>query len=143
MDDKSKVDLININNHYFIDSPKEAISYDFEEEFFIYNADEEKLYMSKSVQTECNELEDIKNENNKLKQEINKLKIENSTLTSELSEIAKLVAKLAKVSDNNLDIDKIKHNLALFVNREIRMHKPIPFISESLFNYKKKTGTIL
>jgi hypothetical protein len=147
MDDRSKQDLINIDNHYFIDSPNNKNqSYDFEDEFFICNGEDEKIVITKSVQTEIVKLidhdtqteNDIISENIKLKSELQKLKNDYNILNNELKEIARLVAALAKVSDANPNIDKIKANLALLVNREIRKHNPIPFISESLFSYKKK-----
>ena len=147
MDDRSKTDLINIDNHYFIDSPNNKnSSYDFEDEFFICDGEDEKIVITKSVQTEIVKLidqhtqteNDIISENVKLKSELQKLKNDYNTLNNELKEVATLVAALAKVSDANPNIDKIKSNLALLVNREIRRHNPIPFISESLFSYKKR-----
>jgi len=110
--------------------------YDFETDFVI--CDEKKQicnYTSASVQTDHDtNIDEIE----RLKKELAKTKNENMRLTNDLKEIANLVAVVAKVSDPDPDIDKVKENLAIIVNREIRMHKPIPFISESLFRYKPK-----
>jgi len=110
--------------------------YDFETDFIICDGTTHICnYISSSVQTDDDtniaELE-------RLKKEVTKLKNENVRLTHQLKDIANLVAVVAKVSDPDPNIDKIKENMAIIVNREIRMHKPIPFISESLIRYKPK-----
>jgi hypothetical protein len=92
-------------------------------------------YTSSSVQTD----EDTNiAELEQLKKEVTKLKNENIRLTHQIKEIANIIAVIAKVSGPEPNIDKIKENLAIIVNREIRMHKPIPFISESLIRHKSK-----
>jgi septal ring factor EnvC (AmiA/AmiB activator) len=78
------------------------------------------------------------NEIEQLKKELSKAKSENARLTQNIIEIANLIAVIAKVSDPDPNLEKVKEKLALIVNREIRMHKPIPFISESLLKYKPK-----
>ena len=110
--------------------------YDFETDFVICEGKTRICnYTSSSIQTdEDPNIAEIE----RLKKEVAKLKNENIRLTHEIKEIANLVAVVAKVSDPDPNIDKVKENLALIVNREIRMHKPIPFISESLFRYKPK-----
>ena len=114
----------------------DKLIYAFETDFVI--CDERTRicnYTSSYVQTD----EDANiSEIERLRKEITKLKNENVRLTHEIKEIATLVAVIAKVSDPDPNIDKIKENMALIVNREIRMHKPIPFISESLLRYKPK-----
>jgi hypothetical protein len=119
----------------------EKIDYDFETDFVVCEENNTRIYHYTTSSTQTDEDINITNKINEieqLKKELVKAKNENVRLTNNIKEIATLISVIAKVSDPDPNLEKVKENLALIVNREIRMHKPIPFISESLLKYKPK-----
>jgi len=61
-------------------------------------------------------------ENLKLKQQIN-------NLTTNFNELLQLVSNLIKIDSSNSEIETIKRNLTIIVNRELRMKYAFPFIN--------------
>lgn len=63
-----------------------------------------------------------KKENAKLKQHL-------ANITTNFNELVQLVSKLTKLDNTNPEIDQIKRNLTIIVNRELRLKYAFPFIN--------------
>jgi hypothetical protein len=74
----------------------------------------------------------LSNENLKLNAELIKMNVENSKLEYSYREISKLLSIITKThidNTSNLDIDKIRNELTIIANRELRMKYAFPFIN--------------
>jgi len=82
-----------------------------------------KHYSDASSQTDSN----INVEN--LLQEMTALRIKNTNLEKDLTTVSNLLKQFASINKDNPQVEEIKTQLALIVNREIRQHHVFPFIS--------------
>lgn len=64
-----------------------------------------------------------------LKSEIASLKIKNSRLEKNFKEICNLLVIFTKIDVENPEVDKIRRQLTILVNRELRMNYAFPFVS--------------
>jgi hypothetical protein len=66
---------------------------------------------------------------NILKIEIESLKIKNLRLEGNFKEICNLLVMFTKIDIQNPEIDKIRRQLTILVNRELRMNYAFPFVN--------------
>lgn len=88
---------------------------------------------SKSIQTDDNTKEiSTQTDNDEiiyLKKELLKLQTANIKLVNNFRDIAQLINVFTKIDLNNPQIDIIRTQLTILVNRELRMKYPFPFIN--------------
>ena len=77
-----------------------------------------------NASTQTNECFDI----NKLKIDILALQVKNSYLEKNFVKVSNLLNSFTKIDTLNPKIDNIKNELIKLVNREVRLHRPFPFI---------------
>lgn len=82
-----------------------------------------KQFSDVSVQTEAT----VSQEN--LINELTALRIKNTNLEKDLATVSNLLKQFASINKDNPQVEEIKTQLALIVNREIRQHHVFPFIS--------------
>lgn len=96
---------------------------------------EKRTLMNAEVQTDLNiDVEKIPlNEHltkiKELEVEINTLKIKNASLERNLKDISSLINSFMKIDVSNPKIEQIRNQLIILLNREIRMHHAVPFMS--------------
>lgn len=78
--------------------------------------------------SELDELDEL-SEINILKIDIEALKIKNLRLEKNFKEICNLLVMFTKIDVENPEIDKIRRQLTILVNRELRMHYAFPFVN--------------
>lgn len=64
-----------------------------------------------------------------LKSEIESLKIKNSRLEKNFKDISNLLVMFTKIDIKNPEVDKIRRQLTILVNRELRMNYAFPFVN--------------
>ena len=104
--------MINIFNQIYIDIEDIEIIEDIQ----IKNID---------ASTQTNECFDI----NKLKIDILALQVKNANLEKNFTKVSNLLNSFTKIDTLNPKIDNIKKELIKLVNREVRLHRPFPFIN--------------
>ena len=66
---------------------------------------------------------------NIFKSEIEALKIKNCRLENNFKDICNLLVMFTKIDVENPEIDKIRRQLTILVNRELRMNYAFPFVN--------------
>lgn len=91
--------------------------------------DDTQLLNTKNIINDTELLEQNLSEINILKSEIEALKIKNCRLESNFKDICNLLVMFTKIDIKNLEIDKIRRQLTILVNRELRMNYAFPFVN--------------
>lgn len=86
-------------------------------------------YINTSSNTNISNNQGLISEFDMLKSEIESLKIKNSRLETNFKEICNLLVMFTKIDVENPEIDKIRRQLTILVNRELRMHYAFPFVN--------------
>jgi hypothetical protein len=66
---------------------------------------------------------------NELEIELHTLKIKNASLERNIKDISGLLNSFMKINIDNPKIDEIRNQLTVLVNRELRLHHAVPFMS--------------
>ena len=66
---------------------------------------------------------------NELQLELDTLKIKNASLEKNIKDISGLLNSFMKINIENPKIDQIRNQLTVLVNRELRLHHAVPFMS--------------
>jgi len=64
-----------------------------------------------------------------LEVELNTMKIKNASLEKNIKDISGLLNSFMKIDIANPKIDQIRNQLAVLINRELRLHHAVPFMS--------------
>ncbi len=111
-----KKEIIKINNETQTDNT-------------IHNTEDiENNNINKNNKSDLYILDEL-SEINILKMDIEALKIKNSRLETNFKEICNLLVMFTKIDIQNPEIDKIRRQLTILVNRELRMNYAFPFVN--------------
>lgn len=117
--------------------------FEFDNDIEIIEIKKNKILIDNTTQTDddtClhnNNLETVNNDEeesrlseiNILKSEIQALKIKNSRLENNFKDICNLLVMFTKIDVKNPEIDKIRRQLTILINRELRMNYVFPFVN--------------
>lgn len=116
----------------------EKIDNETQTDFFVENSnndnntgnnDEINYKIQDNTDTNLLNTNDFLSEIDMLKTEITSLNIKNSRLEKNFKEICNLLVMFTKIDVENPEIDKIRRQLTILVNRELRMNYAFPFVN--------------